>query len=239
MERIVCVTGADRGLGLSLVKKFLETHYTVFAGKYLKECNDLNDLQEAYQGKLFLVRLDISNDFSVKQAADFIGGYTDRIDILVNNGAILGDINTGIFDKMDFREILEVFNTNTLGALRVTNSLIGLLIKSTTRLIVNISSEAGSIADCERKSWFGYCMAKAALNMQSSLIHNGIKEAGGQVLVLHPGWLQTYMHGYKNMEAQYTADEAAAKLFTIISNHKAYKGEEPVFIDLHGEIHPW
>lgn len=73
----------------------------------------------------------------------------------------------------------KVFNTNTLGTLRVTNSLIPLIVKSSDKLIVNISSEAGSISTCQRSSWYAYCMSKAALNMQSAIIHNSLKELGG------------------------------------------------------------
>lgn len=55
-----------------------------------------------------------------------------------------------------------VFNVTALGALRMSNTLAAIILKSDTKLIVNISSEAGSISTSCRKSWFGYCMSKAA-----------------------------------------------------------------------------
>ena len=53
--------------------------------------------------------------------------------------------------------MLRVFNVNCLGATRVTNALIRLIMNSEKKLIMNISSEAGSISTCYRKGWFAYC----------------------------------------------------------------------------------
>lgn len=67
-------------------------------------------------------------------------------------------------------EMLRVFNVNCLGATRVTNALIRLIMNSEKKLIMNISSEAGSISTCYRKGWFAYCGSKAALNMHSAIV---------------------------------------------------------------------
>ena len=66
------------------------------------------------------------------------------------------------------RELLQVINVNAVGTLRVTNALSKLVMMSDLKMIVNISSEAGSIQDCFRQGWFGYGMSKAANNMQPS-----------------------------------------------------------------------
>ncbi|WP_157756224.1 hypothetical protein [Paenibacillus crassostreae] len=49
-------------------------------------------------------------------------------------------------------------------------------------------------------------MSKSALNMESQLIHNGIKEFSGQVLVIHPGWVQTYMRSKRDEDALLTVE---------------------------------
>ena len=70
-----------------------------------------------------------------------------------------------------------------------------LLEKSGLKLIINILSEAGSVADCRRENQFAYCMSKAALNMQSKILQNYLKPRGFKILAIHPGWIRTNMGG--------------------------------------------
>ena len=239
MQKNICITGTDRGLGLALVKAFLDQDYHVFAGRLSSALENLQELKQQFPGQLFTFTLDVAADRSVEQARDLIAARTNWLDILINNAGILGDVDTTIAGKLNCTEMLQVFNVNTLGALRVTNALYPLVAAGPTKLIVNISSEAASIHDCDRESWFGYCMSKAALNMQSHLVHNMFRKEGGQVLVFHPGWLQTYMHGYKNTAADYPPETAAAKLYKLIQKHTASRSEKPLFLDVEGHTRSW
>lgn len=234
MKSYACVTGADRGLGYELVKVLLEDGYIVFAGQYNKEWKLLDELSTEYPDRLHIVELDLSSDESVKTAAEFIRSKTDRIDVLINNSAISGNHEPTIFDQLDFDEMIRVFNVNCLGATRVTNALIQLIVNSDKKLIMNISSEAGSIGTCYRKGWFAYCTSKAALNMQSAIVHNNIRELGGQVILIHPGWMKSWLTGEYHDEAPLTPDIPAGKLIEIIRDPEQYKGERPAFIDYEG-----
>lgn len=234
MSLFACVTGADRGLGYELAKGLLEEGYTVFAGRYDKRWALLEELELSFPGRFFTVELDVSSDESVKAAAGFINARTDRLEVLVNNSAILGDIKKTIRDELDFDEMLRVFNVNCLGATRVMNALFPLIAAGGKKLIMNISSEAGSIGSCYRKSWFSYCAAKAALNMQSAIVHNILREVGGQVILIHPGWVKSWLSGQFNDEAPLTPDIPARKLVGIISDPGRYKGERPAYIDYEG-----
>lgn len=239
MNKFACITGADRGVGFELVRQLLLKGYTVFAGHYLQESHELQRIKEEFQHRVHLINLDISSDLSVKNGYEYMARITDNLDILINNGAILGDIEATVFDDLDFNEMGKVFNVNTLGALRMTNALIPLIMKSNSKLIVNISSEASSIKDCNRKSWFSYCMSKAALNMQSAIIHNTIKEEGGQVLIIHPGWVQTYMQGKLDEKADLTPRASAEHINKVISEYEKYKGDKPAFVDYLGRSMEW
>ncbi|WP_091072635.1 SDR family NAD(P)-dependent oxidoreductase [Paenibacillus sp. NFR01] len=240
MKRVAVVTGADRGLGFFLTRVLLENKYTVFAGKYDALSLQLQTLKEAYEERLHLIPLDIGSSESVKQAVRSIAGSTGHVDLVINNAGILhkSDCATLLVD-MDVNAMAEVYNVNTLGALRVSNAMMGLLMMGRQKLIVNISSEAGSIGRNQRINMYGYCMSKAALNMQSSLIHNHIKNMGGQVMVFHPGWLQTYMHGEVDAEAPITPEESAYKVVGLVLKHKQYIGDEPAYLDLDGNPWPW
>lgn len=239
LDRYACITGADRGLGFELAKMLLKDGYIVFAGKYDRRWSLLDDLHAAYPDRLEILDLDVSDDSSVRNAAAQISSRTGSLDVLINNSAILGDIRSTIFDPLDFDEIQKVFNTNALGALRVTNALIRLLADGEKKLIMNISSEAGSIGTCWRDSWFAYCMSKAAVNMQSNLVHNSIAKIGGLVIVIHPGWMKSWLSGEYHDEAPLTPDIPAGRLMEIIRGSERYRGEKPVYIDYLGEKIEW
>jgi NAD(P)-dependent dehydrogenase (short-subunit alcohol dehydrogenase family) len=233
------VTGADRGLGLALVEELLHQQYKVFAGRFLHDWNGLDQLKKQYPTQLELVDLDIADDTSVKEAMKFITQRTAKLDLLINNAAILGDIKATIMDELDFTEMQAVFNVNTLGALRVSNALMPLILLGNQKQIVNISSEAGSIGACYRTSWFAYSMSKAAMNMQSALIHNLLKELGGQVLVIHPGWVKTYMEGDFNKAAALTSEQSAQYIVQTIHNQQHYKSDRPAYVDYEGKELLW
>lgn len=200
----------------------------------------LTDLAEVWQDRLSLVELDVSSDQSVADAAAQIARITDTLELVINNAGILGDIGATILDPLSMADMQQVYNVNALGPLRVTNAVAPLVLRSESKLFVQISSEAGSIADCERNSWFGYCMSKAAVNMQGALIHNEVKKSGGKVLLLHPGWVQSYMSGSLNTEATLTADESAAHLVERIQEAiPAAPGERPNYLDYAGNELPW
>lgn len=240
MKKVACVTGADRGLGLSLVRSLLAKQFSVFAGQFLKESEDLKTLKEQYPEQLELIPLDISNKDSVRQAARVIASKTGYVDIIINNAGIIRSAdNATVLVELDDEGMAEIYNVNTLGALRVSNALMGLLLQSEDKLIVNISSEAGSIGRNKRINMYGYCMSKAALNMQSSLMHNHLKTLGGQVMVFHPGWLQTYMHGKKDEQAEMTPEKSAEQIIDLVLDYKKYMGEEPAYLDTDGSTWPW
>lgn len=240
MTRIACVTGADRGLGLALAKTLLEQGERVIAGRYGAEDNEqLRSLRAQYGERLLIAALDVSSAESVKAAAQAITAYTDRIDVLINNAAILGDITSTADNELDYADMLRVYDINALGPLRVGQALLPLLLRSTHKLIVNISSEAGSIGDCDRRGWFAYSMSKAALNMQTALLHNHLRDAGGAVVSVHPGWVQTYMQGRLDESATYTPDESARHIITLIRQPERFRADKPVFTDLHGQPLPW
>jgi len=239
MTRYACVTGADRGLGYELVKQLLAHDYTVFAGRYNVEWKLLDDLEKTYPDRLVAVDLDVSTDASVAKAAAFIRSRASSLEVLVNNSAITGDNVSTIADPLNFDEMLKVYNVNAVGALRVTNALYPLIAAGTKKLIMNISSEAGSIGSCHRKGWFAYCSSKAALNMFSAITHNNLKEIGGQVILIQPGWMKTWLSGKYHDEGPLTPDIPAAKLIGIIESPETYKGDSPAYIDYEGNPLPF
>jgi NAD(P)-dependent dehydrogenase (short-subunit alcohol dehydrogenase family) len=239
MDKYACVTGADRGVGLALTEELLKRGYTVFAGRYDESWNGLEAFKEQVGDRLKIIKMDISNDDSMKNACEEIINSSACIDLLINNGAILGDIYKKLTENIDFDEIQRVFNTNAVGPLRVIHGLVGHVLKSEQKMIVNISSEAGSITDCWRDSWFAYCMSKSSLNMMSALVHNAIKDQDGKVVVIHPGHVGTYMRGELDISAKITAQESATGILKVVLDQQIKKTERPMYLDYTGKKLEW
>jgi NAD(P)-dependent dehydrogenase (short-subunit alcohol dehydrogenase family) len=241
LVKYACMTGADRGLGLALTRQLLQAGYSVFAGKFLSDWDELSKLQAEYPDQLIQILLDVGNDDSVKAAAAEIRSRTDKLELIINNAAIIGnDRQQSILDdELDIDDMLRTFNVTGLGSLRVTNALIEPLLSGDSKLIVNISSEAGSVNQSWRTNFYGYCMAKTALNMHSTITYNRIIDLGGHVLNLHPGWMQGHLSGQLSTIADLTPEFSAEKLMEIISRYRTYQTNQPAFLDYLGRKLPW
>jgi len=240
-KRWAFVTGADRGVGLELVKALLSRGYHVFAGQFIHNNGELEQLRLIWEEQLCIIPLDISNEASVHAAVQIVSNVSNQLEILINNGAVLGDISSTITDELNFEEIEQVFRVNALGSLRMSNALIHSIMRSESKMIVNISSEAGSIGSCWRTSWYGYCMSKAALNMQSQIIYNEIAPQGGKVLVIHPGHVQTYMQGKLDIDGKLTPAQSAEHILELCQQRlqPEYAADKLELIDYEGNILPW
>ncbi|SFM39037.1 NAD(P)-dependent dehydrogenase, short-chain alcohol dehydrogenase family [Paenibacillus sp. 1_12] len=241
MTKFAFVTGADRGLGYELVLQLLNRQYTVFAGRYLRDWDQLHKAVPEYDGRLIVMDLDVSDEASVQQAASVIKGHTSKLDVVINNAGIGGRKDDEIFGEIDFNNIIQLFNVNALGPLRVTQAILPLLMNGEDKLLVNISSEAGQINQTWREGWYGYCMSKAALNIQSNLVHNQLKNKGGRVLVIHPGWMKTYMSGKLNDSADVAAEEAASQIIETLLQYQENKEvlTHPAFLNYKAEEMSW
>ena len=239
-QKYALVTDTDHGVGLALTQQLLERGYYVVAARLNSEETAIDQLRTKYPNTLSIVHLDISDDDSVCTMAKQVSNLVPHLDLLINNAGILGDMNKVLGDELDFQEMLRVINVNALGPLRVTNALVDLILKSTDKTVLNISSEAGSLADCEREGWFGYCMSKSATNMQSVLVHNNLRKHGGKVVVMHPGHVATYMRGHLDTTAKITPEESASGILQVILEHPELSlNKRPDYIDYQGEKLPW
>ncbi|MBQ9642643.1 MAG: SDR family NAD(P)-dependent oxidoreductase [Lachnospiraceae bacterium] len=229
------VTGADHGVGLSLAAQLAQRGYYVTACRYDEKETAIDELAAAYPGQMQVITLDIGSDESVREMARKVLESTPCLDLLINDAGILGDMTKTVGDDLNYDEMLSVINVNALGTLRVTNALSEHVCRSTQKLIVNISSEAGSIQDCWREGWFGYCMSKAANNMQAAIVQNALRSRGVCVLQIHPGHVATYMRGHLDTTASITAEESAAGILRVALDLPHAPSQIPVFLDYEGK----
>lgn len=200
MEHVV-ITGADRGIGFALADIFVQNGFTVYAGQFMPEWNQLAELKKQYPDRLHIVPLNVGDDQSVKNAASLIGSMTSRIDYLVNCA--------GIFPGTDSsKAFLNAFEVNTLGPLRMIEYFLPMMKEGEKRLCT-FSSEAGVIPLAHRTENFSYCVSKAALNMEMHMLFKKLRPEGFVFRLFHPGWVKTYMSGTKSTIGDFEPEEAA------------------------------
>jgi NAD(P)-dependent dehydrogenase (short-subunit alcohol dehydrogenase family) len=235
MQKTVFITGADKGLGLSLVRRFGQGGFHVFAGDYLSG-KGLKEAGKQFPGKLSLVGLDVTDLASVRRAAQTVAEQTSALDILINNAAVYLQKPVKPLEELDFSDLhfQKTMDVNAFGPLRVTQQFLSLLEKGQRKLILNISSEAGSITDCKRPTEYAYCMSKSALNMASRILQNYLKPRGVKILAVHPGWMRTDMGG---QDADLHPDQAAESIFKL--SIKQWQLNDEIYMDYQGTILPW
>ena len=238
MPQTVLITGTGRpyALGFNLVKRYLEAGDTVFAS-VRRPSEALEELKKTWPGKLEILTMDISSTESVNAAAREAGKLTDHLDLIINN-ATTASADTGKdLPDFDLDLIAPAVNVGAVGPIRVVKAFLPLLKKSAIgALIVNISSEAGSIGKCYRTFYLDYGTEKAALNMLTMTLHNWLKdEPNINIFCLHPGWIRT---NPCNNEAPLIPYEHAETLRNLFET-KRHDKNGPVFITYTGEPYPW
>lgn len=182
------ITGANRGLGLELARQYLADGWTVIAC-----CRDPEGAAElkGLSGDLTVHGLDVADPASVAALPAAVGDVA--IDVLLNNAGIFSD--RGGFGSVDYEAWLRTFEVNTLGPLRVTEALVDHVARSDRRIVANMTSKMGSIADNTSGGCYAYRSSKAALNMVNASLAHDLGGRGITCVVLHPGWVATDMGG--------------------------------------------
>lgn len=235
MNRKILITGASRGLGLNLTRKYLEDGEIVYAAARSIDAPFLKELKEKFGEKLFIVELDVTSTDSADRCAIEVGKTTDYLDMLINNAAIHCDSSFEPLESTNLDDALEVYNVNSIGPLRVIKAFLPFIKGDRPARIINISSESGSIGNCGRDKEFDYCMSKAALNMASKQIQNYYKEKPVKVLAVQPGWMRTDMG---SQAADFDPYEQACVLVGMFEKACDCM-DKPIFVDYNGDELAW
>ncbi len=181
--------------------------------------------------------MDIGSTDSVNRAAEEAARQTASLDLIINNATIASADTEKELPEFDLDLIAPAVNVGAVGPIRVLKAFLPLLKKSEKgALVVNISSEAGSIGKCYRTFYLDYGTEKAALNMLTMTMHNYFKdEPKINILCVHPGWIRT---NPGNSEAPLIPYEHAQTLLELFESRRHDK-DGPVFITYTGEPYPW
>ena len=193
MTRVVLVTGANRGIGQELARQLaLRGDVVVLTARDLAKAERTAAALPGHE-RVLARRLDVTDPASIEQVAADLDRRYGRLDVLVNNAASHYDTwqQASTADLQIVREALEV---NLLGAWQTSLTLLPLLRSSGHGRIVNVSSEAGSLASMDGGTP-AYTLSKAALNALTRLLAGELARDRILVNAVCPGWVATDMGG--------------------------------------------
>ena len=183
---VAVVTGSSSGIGfetsLLLAKNGFFTYATM---RDLDKSNKIIDLKQKEKLPLEVLKLDVTDDKSVKEAIEKIANEQGTVNVLVNNA---GYALVGPLEELSIQEFKEQFETNVFGAIRVTQAVLPIMRKQRQGTIVNISSIAGRIGFPLTSA---YVSSKFALEGISESMAYEIDQFGTKVILIEPGVIKT------------------------------------------------
>ena len=227
----VLITGAGRGLGLEIVKKHIELGDRIIALAH-SMTDELEQLVMAAD-KITAYTCELTCEPEIIRIASEVTG---SIDILYNvAGLYYFDQNCGIAGT-DMESCRKMYDVNAVAPLIVMKAFEKHL--SAGSIVMNVSSEAGSIGNTGRQGEYGYCMSKAALNMAGKIFANEHKEC--RVFCYHPGWIRTRMGGDGAAKSPYSiSPEEAAECILKVTLGADKIPENVMYLDYEGRELNW
>ncbi|OUW04640.1 MAG: hypothetical protein CBD16_01830 [Betaproteobacteria bacterium TMED156] len=226
----IVITGANRGIGLGLVKHFINgENYIIACTRQINNSHELCEIRDNNLNKIKVMTFDLTKDVSINAFCKHIN--LSSIDILINNAGILENTSKE-FESLDIPSIMKSFEVNTLGPIKLTKLLLKQLLNSKNGKIVHITSKMGSIEDNLSGGYYGYRISKTALNMFCKSF--SIDYPNLTSVVLHPGWVKTDMGG---SNATTTIDESVLGITNFI--FKMDGNSSGKFFDFRGNKIPW
>ena len=243
--RVALVTGASRGIGRATAHRLArDCGHVVLTARDVVAVEDEADRLRSEGFSASAVRLDVTDDASVRAAADYVDTHFDHLDVLVNNAGVLPEAtNPAPAEVVDTTMFRKTFETNVVGAVAVLEAFLPLLRRSAAGRIVNVTTTMGSLTDqTDPESPYypvvvpAYQASKAALNNVTIALAKALADTPIKVTSVCPGYVQTDLTPVNREQAPLTASEAAEVL------HRAATlpagAASGTFVDAHGIV-PW
>jgi NAD(P)-dependent dehydrogenase (short-subunit alcohol dehydrogenase family) len=228
------VTGANKGIGFEIAKSLRSQGIDVIIG-----ARDSRRGQDA-AAKLDVefVELDVTDDASVSRAADEVRSGGDTLDILVNNAGVLLELDHRDPTLVPIELVMQTYDTNVFGAIRVTNAFMPLLRRSSAARIVNISSRLASLSRALESTpshllFLAYNSSKTALNAVTLQYALALRDTTVRINAVDPGHSATDINGRMGDRPAAEAARLPVRLALLPDD-----GPTGAFISNEGEV-PW
>jgi NAD(P)-dependent dehydrogenase (short-subunit alcohol dehydrogenase family) len=183
-KKVWFVTGASKGLGLSLVKKLLSEGYYV-AATSRSAASLIKEMGNASETFLPL-EVNLIDNSSVKEAVEKSMAHFGQLDVIVNNA---GYAQVGTLEELSDEEVRENFDVNVFGSLNVIRNVLPYLRSQRSGNIFNIASVGGLFGSFP--GWGVYCSTKFAVAGFTESLAEEVKEFGIKATVVYPGYFRT------------------------------------------------
>ena len=185
-QKVAIVTGCSSGIGHEISLILARNGFTAYATmRNLQKGSDLKSIAEDEKLPLHFAQLDVTDENSIKKAIQTVYDEAGRIDILVNNA---GYGLTGAFEDLSLDEIKTQYETNVFGLIRTTQSVLPIMRKQRSGLIVNISSGAGRFGF---PTGSAYVSTKFAVEGLTESMSYELEPFGIKVILIEPGVIKT------------------------------------------------
>jgi NAD(P)-dependent dehydrogenase (short-subunit alcohol dehydrogenase family) len=202
--KIALITGANKGIGLETARQLGKLGVTILVGaRDLAKGEEAAEVLRGMGVDARPIKLDVVNAADSAAAAQAIEKEFGRLDILINNAAVMLDPRSGNATSITPEAVLhQTFDTNFFAVVALTQTLLPLIRKSEAGRIVNLSSILASLTLHATKGspiydakTFAYDASKSALNAFTIHLAHELLDTKIKVNSAHPGWVKTEMGG--------------------------------------------
>ncbi|BBY27513.1 SDR family NAD(P)-dependent oxidoreductase [Mycolicibacterium sediminis] len=239
---VALVTGANAGIGRHLAEQLAAAGVRVLLGSRDPDRGEKAAAELDARGlQVDPLTLDVTDDATITAAVARVTEGYGRVDILINNAAIVGDAQPPT--AVSRASLLETFDTNTAGVAAVTNAFLPLLRASQRPRILNVSSELGSTRLVNDPDWphtdvavAAYQASKSALDMLTVLYAKELVHEKISVLSVSPGYRATGLSKGAPTPGAGDPAEGAAAIVAIALADEWRTGQ---FFSDQGEVVDW
>jgi len=212
-QKIVLVTGANKGIGFEICRQLAEKGWTVILTARNQE-RGMRAVEQLKRSDLLVDfhLLDVTDPKAIHPLKDDLDKKYGRLDVLINNAGIFIDDEMDTLN-VDMDTVRKTFETNLIGPFQVSQVMLPLLKKSDDGRIINISSGLAQLHDAG-SGYPSYSMSKTALNMQTVKMAADLRGRKIKVNTVCPGWVRTDMGGQEAPRSVEKGAETAVWLAT-------------------------
>ncbi|MEM8720023.1 MAG: SDR family oxidoreductase [Cyanobacteria bacterium P01_G01_bin.39] len=212
-RKVAVITGSYKGLGLAIARKLAQQEdiWVIITSRKEADSQATEEQLKTEGIEVDCHQLDVTDDASVKEFMAWVIAAYGRVDILVNNAGVNP---TQVPEEASIltakpQTMLDTFNINAIGALRMCQAVIPVMQQRGYGRIVNVSTEMASLQNIPQDFYPpapSYRMSKVGLNAVTTLLAKELKDTNILINNYSPGWMKTDIGGE---DAPYTAEEGA------------------------------